>query len=115
MSQAELGRAEAVSAASIGAVSGLSVGPDMLAPLIVRAKHQLEIERARGGLHRAMAAAKTDADLPQLDAAIQAARRAGVQDRVPEASRCKPLLLTSTQHRLCQALAQASCRSSSAS
>ena len=88
MSQAEVSGAEAASAAASGALSGLSVGSDMLTPLINRAKQQLEVERARGGLHKAMAAAKTDADLPQLDAAIQAARRAGVQDRVTEASRC---------------------------
>lgn len=94
MSQAEVGRAEAASSAASGALSGLSVGSDMLTPLINRAKQQLEVERARSGLHRAMAAAKTDADLPQLDAAIQAARRAGVQDSVTEASRCLHTLCT---------------------
>ena len=77
------------SAAASGGLSGLSVGFDMLTPLINRAKHQLEVERAKGSLHKAMAAAKTNADLPQLDAAIQAAHKAGLQDRVTEASRCK--------------------------
>ena len=88
-SQAEVGRAEAASAAASGGLSGLSVGSDMLTPLINRAKHQLEVERARGSLHKAMAAAKTNADLPQLDAAIQAAHKAGLRDRVTEASRCR--------------------------
>lgn len=88
-SQAEVGRAEAASAVASGGLSGLSVGFDMLTPLINRAKHQLEVERAKGGLHKAMAAAKTNADLPQLDAAIQAAHKAGLQDRVTEASRCR--------------------------
>ena len=84
-----MGRAEAASAAASGGLSGLSVGFDMLTPLINRAKHQLEVERAKGSLHKAMAAAKTNADLPQLDAAIQAAHKAGLQDRVIEASRCR--------------------------
>ena len=87
--QVEVGRADAASAAASGGLSALSVGSDMLTPLINRAKHQLEVERARGGLHKAMAAAKTSADLPQLDAAIQAAHKAGLQDRVTEASRCR--------------------------
>ena len=85
--QGEVSRAEAASSAASGAVSGLSVGSDMLTPLIQRAKHQLEVERAKGGLHKAIAGAKTDTDLPQLEAAIQAARKAGVQERLQEASR----------------------------
>lgn len=87
-SQAEVGRAEAASAAASGGLSGLSVGSDMLTPLINRAKQQLEVERAKGGLHKAMAAARTNADLPQLDAAIQAAHKAGLQERAIQASRC---------------------------
>ncbi len=85
--QAEVSKAEAASSAASGALSGPSVGSGMLTPLITRAKHQLEVERARAGLHKAIAAAKTGAELPQLEAAIQAARKAGVQDRLQEASR----------------------------
>lgn len=85
--QAEVSRAEAASSAASWALSGPSLGSGMLTPLIQRAKHQLEVERARAGLHKAIAAAKTGAELPQLEAAIQAARKAGVQDRVQEASR----------------------------
>ncbi|DBB08447.1 TPA: hypothetical protein ACH3X3_15276 [Trebouxia sp. C0006] len=85
--KAEVSKAEAASSAASGALSGLSVGSGMLTPLITRAKHQLEVERARAGLHKAIAAAKTGAELPQLEAAIQAARKAGVQDRLQEASR----------------------------
>ena len=59
----------------------------MLTPLIHRAKQHLDIERARGSLHKALATAQTDADLPQLEAAIQAARKAGIQDCLKEASR----------------------------
>lgn len=96
VAQAQVGRAEAASAAASGGLSGLSVGSDMLTPLISRAKQQLEVERAKGSLHKAMAAAKTNADLPQLDAAIQAAHKAGLQDRVTEASRCPPCCLVPT-------------------
>jgi len=85
--QAEVSKAESASSAAIGALSGPSMGSGMLTPVIQRAKHQLEVERARAGLHKAIAAAKTDAELPQLEAAIQAARKAGVQDRLQEASR----------------------------
>ena len=85
--QAEVSKAEAASSAASGALSGPSVGSGMLTPLITRAKHQLEVERARAGLHKAIAAAKTGAELPQLEAAIQAARKAGVQDRLQEVSR----------------------------
>ncbi|KAL3163087.1 hypothetical protein ABBQ32_009505 [Trebouxia sp. C0010 RCD-2024] len=81
------GRAEAASAAASGGQIGLSVGPDMLTPLINRAKQQLEVERAKGGLHKAIAVARTNADLPQLDAAIQAAHKAGLQERATQASR----------------------------
>ena len=90
MTQGEVSKAEAASSAASGALSGLSVGSDMLTPLIQRAKQQLEVERARGGLHRAMAGAKAGADLPQLEAAIQAAAKAGVKDRLQEASRSCP-------------------------
>jgi len=90
--QAEVSKAEAASSAASGALSGLSVGSDMLTPLVLRAKHQLEVERAKGGLHKAIAGAKTDAGLPQLEAAIQAARRVGLQDRLQEASRYGHLL-----------------------
>ncbi|KAL0041632.1 hypothetical protein WJX79_010152 [Trebouxia sp. C0005] len=85
--KAEVSKAEAASSAASGPLSGPSVGSGMLTPLIQRAKHQLEAERARAGLHKAIAAAKTGAELPQLEAAIQAARKAGVQDRLQEASR----------------------------
>ena len=77
--QAEVSKAEAASSAASGALSGPSVGSGMLTPLIQRAKHQVEVERARAGLHCA--------ELPQLEAAIQAARKAGVQERLQEASR----------------------------
>ena len=85
--QAEVSKAEAAGSAASGALSGLSLGSDMLTPLIQRARKQVEIEGARGGLHKAIAGARTHADLPHLEAAIQAARRLGVHDRLQEASR----------------------------
>ena len=85
--QAEVSKAEAAGSAASGALSGLSLGSDKLTPLIQRARKQVEIEGARGGLHKAIAGARTHADLPHLEAAIQAARRLGVHDRLQEASR----------------------------
>ena len=83
--QAELAGAEAANSATAGTL--LFDTPDVLPPLIQRAKTQLHVLSITEALHEAAAAAHTTADLPRLDSAILAAQKAGLDGLLPEPCR----------------------------
>lgn len=83
--QAELAGAEAANSAIASTL--LSDTPDVLPPLIQRAKTQLHVLSITEALHEAAAAAHTTADLPRLDSAILAAQKAGLDGLLPEPCR----------------------------
>lgn len=76
--QTELSNAEAAN--STAACTMLCDVPDMLTPLIQHAKAQLHTHSVTEALYRATKAAKTAADLPELDSAISAAQEAGLHE-----------------------------------
>lgn len=98
MLQAEVSRAEA--AASAPGASLLLDVPDLLAPLIQHAKTQLHLHIVTEALHRTSAAAHTTAELPKLESAIQAARKAGLEELLPEPCRSESYSHTCC-HRPC--------------
>lgn len=77
--QAEIMKAEAVAAAAAGS-SILWEAAQALQPAIADGKRQQEVEKAGEVLARAVAASKGLADLPKLEAAIVAARKAGAHE-----------------------------------
>lgn len=79
--QGEVSKAEG--ARSAAASTLLTDVPDFLAPLVQYAKTQLQLQIITESLHRAYAAADTTSDLPKLDSAISAARKAGLDELLP--------------------------------
>ena len=77
-SQAAVQRAEAVaSAASQHATGAHAEGLQLLQPVLQAVRHQHEVERTAEALQKAVLGSKALADLPRLEAAILAARKAG--------------------------------------
>ena len=83
--QAEVSRAEAAGGA-MAATLLLDV-PNILMPLIERAKAALHLHNITEALHRTTAAARTTAELPELETAIQAAQEAGLDELLSEPCR----------------------------
>ena len=79
--QDEVSKAEG--ARSTAASTLLSEVPDLLTPLIQYAQTQLQLHSITEALHRAYAGAATTSDLPKLDSAILAARKAGLDELLP--------------------------------
>ena len=99
-SQAAVQRAEAIaSAASQHATGSHTEGLQLLQPVVQAVRHQHEVERTAEALQKAVLGSKALADLPRLEAAILAARKAGDIDA--DILRCR-LHLDQRNNRLAQ-------------
>lgn len=98
--QVELIKAEAAAAAAAGS-SVTSEAAMGLQPAIAEAKRQQEVEKAAEALARALAGAKGLQDLPRLEAAILAARKAGAHEADIDTYRCRSSACTTIQAQAC--------------